>query len=97
MEEIEEIRNIISKTQFRYLENNKFETMSIWELSQRLRDAITYEQEINEELEKFEKNGASKDVIQYAKFVCKNSTQKQISAIQEAYLKELDRKYLKQK
>lgn len=97
MDGLDEIREIITQTQLKYSEKEEFKTMSIEELSQKLRDAISYEQEINEELEKFEKKGASQDIIRYAKFICKNSTQKQISAIQDAYLKELDRKYLKPK
>lgn len=97
MDGLEEILDLITQTQLRQSDMTKFKTMSIEELSQRLREAITYEQEISEELEKFEKKGASKDVIDYAKFVCKNSTQKQISAIQDAYLKELDRRYLRQR
>ncbi len=94
MKRLEEIRDLINETQTRYSDTAIFKNMPIEELSEKLHDAMAYEQEINEKLTEFEKKGIDKETIHYAKVVCKNSTQKEILAIQEAYLQEVDRKYL---
>lgn len=93
MDGIEDIRKLIDETQVKCTNPQQLESMSIEELSKELREMMKYEQEIDEKLEYF-KATATDDVINYAKMVCKNSTQKQILAIQEAYFEKLDEKYL---
>ena len=37
------------------------------------------------------------DLMQYAKMVCKNTTQREITQIQEVYLEKIDEQYIKSK
>lgn len=91
----EAVQQIIEEANLRVIKNYK--KMSIMQLSGALRDAMEFEREIFLKIEKLEKNGAENELIHYAKVVCKNTTGREISEIQEAYLAKIDTEYLNSK
>ena len=56
---------------------------------------MEFEQQIFQKIDEFEKNGTEQDLTAYAKMICKNTTVREISEIQEIYLKKIDAEYLK--
>ena len=46
---------------------------------------------------KFEKTQQNSDLIEYAKILCSNTIAREISDIQEVYLKKIDEEYLNSK
>ena len=71
--------------------------MEIEEISKELRDVMRFEQESFKKIEEFGKAQPDSDLIKYAKILCRNTTQREITQIQEIYLKKIDRKYLNSK
>jgi len=91
----EAVQQIIEEVNLRVVKNYK--KMSIPQLSSELRDAMQFEREIFLKIEELEKRGAENELIHYAKVVCKNTTGREISEIQEAYLAKIDTEYLNSK
>jgi hypothetical protein len=56
-----------------------------------------FEQESFKKIEEFGKTQKNSDLIQYAKMICRNTTGREISQIQEIYLKKIDEGYLNSK
>ena len=88
----EEIRKLIEDLNLRVSKN--YQKMDVKQLSDELREAMEFEQQTFQKIEEFEKNGADQDQVNYAKIMCKNTTGRQISKIQEIYLKKIDTEYL---
>lgn len=93
MEEIEQIQKIIDKVNQRQIKDYK--KMEIEEISKELRNAMQFEQESFQKIEELEKKGIKPELTKYAKMVCRNTTEREISEIQEVYLKKIDQKFLK--
>ena len=91
---IEHIKDLIEKANSRNPHTKEYEKMTIEQLSKELRSALKFEQETIKKIEEFEKNGIQEELIKYAKVVCGNTTQREISAIQEVYFEKLDKNYL---
>ena len=91
----EAVQQIIEEVNLRVVKNYK--KMSITQLSSELREAMEFEREIFLKIEELEKRGAENELIHYAKVVCKNTTGREISEIQEAYLARIDTEYLNSK
>jgi len=91
----EAVQQIIEEVNLRIVKNYK--KMDIMQLSSELRDAMEFEREIFLKIEELEKRGAENELIHYAKVVCKNTTGREISEIQEAYLAKIDAEYLNSK
>jgi hypothetical protein len=48
-------------------------------------------------IEEFEKIENKQDLVKYVKIICKNTTQREITQIQEIYLEKIDKNYLNSK
>lgn len=88
----DDIRKLIDEVNQR--EKKDYQKMDIEELSGELRGAMEFERSIFEKIEKMEKKGTESDLINYAKMIIKNTTGREISEIQEIYLKKIDSDYL---
>ena len=88
----EEVRKLIDEVNQR--ERKNYQKMNIEELSGELRRAMEFERDVFGKIEDLEKKGTKSDLITYAKMVIKNTTGREISEIQETYLKKIDSEYL---
>jgi len=88
----EAVQEIIEEVHLRVAKDYK--KMSIEQLSGELRGAMEFEREIFQKIENLEKNGTENELTHYAKIVCKNTTGREISEIQEIYLEKIDAEYL---
>lgn len=95
MEEIEEIQNFVDMINIRNSNSKEYQKMKIEELSAEIRDAIKFQQESFQKIEEFEIKGIQHDLIKYTKIICKNTTEREILKIQEAYLEKIEKEYLK--
>ena len=91
----EAVQQIIEEVNLRVVKNYK--KMSITQLSSELREAMEFERETFLKIEELEKRGTENELIHYAKVICKNTTGREISEIQEAYLAKIDTEYLNSK
>lgn len=97
MDEPDEIQKLIDEISFRKSNSKDYKNMKVEEISRELRDVMKFEQESFKKIEEFEKTQDNPDLIQYAKMICRNTTEREISQIQEVYLKKIDEEYLKSK
>lgn len=88
----EEVRKLIDEANQR--ERKDYHKMDIEELSAELRAVMEFERLIFEKIEDMEKKGTEQDLLNYAKIIIKNTTGREISEIQEIYLKKIDNEYL---
>ena len=92
MEETREIQEILDMMSQR--EHKTYDKMKIEEISQELRNAMEFEQKMSQKIESMEKKGIKSDLTDYARMVCKNTIEREISEIQEAYLAKIDKTFL---
>ena len=97
MDEPDEIQKLIDDISFRKSNSKDYQKMSAEEIGKELRDVMRFEQESFKKIEEFEKTQENPDLIKYAKMICKNTTQREITQIQEVYLEKIDKEYLKSK
>lgn len=88
----DDVKKLIEEASQR--ERKDYQKMNIEELSSELRGAMEFERNIFQKIEDMEKKGTESDLINYAKMVIKNTTGREISEIQEIYLKKVDSDYL---
>lgn len=88
----DDVRKLIDEANQR--ERKDYQKMNIEELSGELRGTMEFERVIFEKIEDMEKKGLEQDLLNYAKIVIKNTTGREISEIQEIYLKKIDNEYL---
>ena len=93
MKEIDQIQQIIDEINQRTSKN--YHEMGIDELSSELRNTMEFEQKIFQKIENLERKEIDLELIKYTKMICRNTTQRKISEIQEKYLERIDEKYLK--
>ena len=89
---VEEIRKLIEDLNLRVPKN--YQKMDVKQISEELREAMEFEQQTFQKIDEFEKNGTEQDLVNYAKMICKNTTEREISEIQEIYLEKIDTEYL---
>lgn len=89
---VDEIRKLLEEMNFRVPKD--YQKMDITQLSGELRNVMEFERQTFQRLEEIEKNGTEQDMINYAKMICKNTAGREISEIQELYLKKVDNEYL---
>ncbi len=94
---INEIEKLIDDISFRKSNSKDYKKMSTEEISQELRDIMKFEQESMKKIEEFEKIENNQDLVKYVKIICKNTTQREITQIQEIYLQKIDKDYLNSK
>ena len=97
MQESNEIEKLIDDISFRKSNSKDYKKMSVEEISQELRDIMKFEQESMKKIEEFEKTQNNQDLVKYVKIICKNTTQREITQIQEIYLQKIDKDYLNSK
>jgi len=85
---IEEIRKLIEEINLRVTKD--YQKMDINQLSGELREVMEFERNTFQRIEEFEKKGVEKDLATYAKMICKNTAEREISRIQEIYFKKID-------
>ncbi|MGD8299961.1 MAG: hypothetical protein PVG43_01585 [Nitrosopumilaceae archaeon] len=88
----DDVRKLIDEANQR--ERKDYQKMGIEELSGELRGVMEVERVIFEKIESMEKKGTEQDLLNYAKIVIKNTIGREISEIQEVYLKKIDNEYL---
>lgn len=91
MSDIDEVKQFIIKIESSIKSPQTYERMSLEELSFELRKAMISQNTIQESIENFEEKGINSDFIEYARIVCANITQRQMTMIQENYFEKLDR------
>lgn len=95
MEDLEQIQRIIDEVNQR--PKKDYHKMEIEMISKELRGAMEFEQKSFQKIEEYEINGIKPELTRYAKMICRNAIQREISDIQEAYLTKIDKKYLSKK
>ncbi|EGP93991.1 MULTISPECIES: hypothetical protein [Nitrosarchaeum] len=95
MEEIDEIKEVINKINMRNSGSKDYQKMKIEELSANMREVMKFQQDIIQRIEDFEVKGLQHDLTNYAKTICKNTTEREILKIQDVYLKKIETEYLK--
>lgn len=88
----DKIQKLIEEINLR--ESKNYQKMELEQLSKELREAMSYEIEIFTKIDNLEKSGTSRDLANYARLIAKNTTERQITEIQEIYLKRIDSEYL---
>ena len=97
MEESDEIEELINEITFRKSNSKDYQNMRASEISKEFKEIMRYEQESFKRIEEFEKIQQNLDLIEYAKILCSNTIAREISDIQEVYLKKIDEEYLDSK
>ena len=92
MEEIDEIQKIIEGVNQRPVKN--YHKMNIEEISKELRKVMEFEQKTFQKIEELEDKGVKQELTKYAKMICRNTTEREISEIQEIYLTKIEKEYL---
>lgn len=95
MTDTNEIEKIIDEISFIKTKSKNYEDMEVEEISNELRMIMEFEQKAVKKIEEFEQKSRDKDFVEYLKMISKNTTQREISKIQEIYLHKIDEKYLK--
>ena len=93
MEDIEQIQKVIDEINARTIKDYK--KMNIKQISLELRGAMNFEQYTFKKIEELEKKGMKTELTKYVKMICRNTVEREISEIQEAYLSKIDKEYLK--
>ena len=97
MEESDEIQKLLDDITFRKSNSKDYKNMKAEEISKELRDVLKFEQESFKKIEEFEKTQNNPDLVEYAKILCRNTTEREIKVIQEIYLDKIDKEYLSSK
>jgi len=97
MEESDEIEELINEITFRKSNSKDYQNMRAGEISKEFKEIMRYEQESFKRIEEFEKTQQNSELIEYAKILCSNTIAREISEIQEVYLKKIDEEYLNSK
>ena len=92
-----QLEKLIDEISFRKSKSKNYQNMKAIEISKELRDIMKFEQESFKKIEEFEKSNNNSDLVEYAKMICRNTTQREITEIQEIYLKKIDEEFLKSK
>lgn len=94
---MDEIEKIIDEISFRKAKSKDYEMMKIEDISKELQNIMKFEQESLKKIDEFEKMQKNQDIINYLRMISKNTTQREITKIQEIYLKKIDKEYLNSK
>ncbi len=94
MEEADENQKLIDEISFRKSNSKNYENMKALEISKELKEIMKFEQESNKKIEEFRETHKNQDLVEYAKMISRNTTGREISQLQEIYLKKIDEEYL---
>ena len=93
----DEIQKLIDEISFRKTQSRDYTSMKAVEISKELKSIMKFEQDSLKKIEEFEKTQKNSDLAEYAKMICRNTIHREITSIQEIYLKKIDSEYLKSK
>jgi phosphomevalonate kinase len=85
---VEEIRRLIEEMNLRV--SKDYQKINIEQLSRELREAMQFERQTFQRIDELEKNGVEQDLANYARMICKNTAEREISRIQEIYFKKIE-------
>lgn len=91
----DEIQKLIDEISFRKTQSRDYTKMKAEEISKEIKSIMKFEQDSLKKIEEFEKTQKNSDLAEYAKMICRNTIHREISSIQEIYLKKIDEEYLK--
>ena len=94
MQKPDEIEKLIDDISFRKSNSKDYKKMSVEQISKELKDVMRFERESFKKIEEFEKTQKNSDLINYAKMICRNTTEREIQQIQDVYLDKIDKEYL---
>jgi hypothetical protein len=97
MEDPDEIEELINEITFRKSNSKDYQSMRAVDISKEFKEIMRYEQEAFKRIEEFEKTQQNSELIEYAKILCSNTIAREISDIQDIYLKKIDEEYLNSK
>jgi len=97
MDEYDEVEKLINEISFRKSKSKDYQSMRAEEISKEFKEIMRYEQESFKRIEEFEKTQQNSEMIEYAKILCSNTIAREISDIQEIYLKKIDEEFLNSK
>jgi DNA segregation ATPase FtsK/SpoIIIE-like protein len=97
MEGSDGIEELINEITFRKSNSKDYQNMKAEEISKEFKEIMRYEQKSFKKIEEFEKTQKNSELIEYAKILCSNTIAREISNIQETYLKKIDEEYLNSK
>ena len=92
-----EIQKLIDEINLRKSNSKDYKKMKIDEISKDLRDVMKFEQESFKKIEEFERVQHGSDLAKYVKMICRNTTEREITEIQDVYLQKIDEEYLNSK
>ena len=91
----DEIQKLIDEISFRKTQSRDYTKIKAEEISKEIKNILKFEQDSLKKIEEFEKTQENSDLAEYAKMICRNTIHREISSIQEIYLKKIDEEYLK--
>ena len=97
MKESDEIQKLIDEINFKKSNSKNYQKMKAEEISREFREIMRFEQEAFKKIEEFEKTQKNLDLVKYTKMICNNTIAREISQIQEIYLKKIDEEYINSK
>jgi len=97
MEGSDKIEELINEITFRKSNSKDYQNMKAEEISKEFKEIMRYEQESFKRIEGFKGTQQKAELIEYAKILCSNTIAREISNIQEIYLKKIDEEYLNSK
>ncbi len=89
---VKEIRKLIEEMNLRVPKDHQ--KMNTKQLSRELKEIMEFERNTFQKIEEFERKGVEEDLATYAKMICKNTVEREISEIQEIYFEKIDNEYL---
>ena len=92
-EESEPIQKIIDEISFRKSESKDYKIMNLEKIRTELQDILKFEQDSFKKIEEFSKTQQNSDLEDYLKIICKNTTEREITQIQNVYLKKSTRNF----
>ena len=90
---VDESQELIDQINTRNFSSKEYQKMKIEEI----RDIMKFQQESFRRIEELETKGVQKDLIKYAKVICKNIIEREIIKIQDIYLEKIETEYIKSK
>ena len=96
-EESDPIQKIIDEVSFRKSESKDYKMMNLEKIRMELQDVLKFEQDSFKKIEEFSKTQKNSDLENYLKIICKNTTEREITQIQDVYLKKIDKEFLNSK
>ena len=97
MQEPTGIEKLIGDISFRKSNSKDYKNMNVEQISRELKDVMKFERESFKKIEDFEKTQTNSDLVNYAKMICRNTTEREIQQIQDVYLEKIDKEYLNSK